>query len=136
MIKFIEKQYSGQLNYDETDSLKKMKDSDILSQKKRSNSNLNAKVAGTAAGVGGVAYGAGRLAGALKGKPGVGKVLGVAGGITSALLAGSAVKHSQRDQRKQNSFYNDRLEYAQRQAVRRENRDFRDNMTFREGYTY
>ena len=38
--------------------------------------------------------------------------------------------------RKDRTFYNDRLEYAQRQARRREKKDWKENMTQREGYTY
>ena len=124
MVKFKEKSYSNQLNYDETDSLKRMKDSDILSQQKKTNGNLNMKVAKNTAIAGVVGAGVGKLAG----RPGLGLAAGlVTSGITLA---------KQKKQREQNEFYNDRLEYAQRQAQRREHKDFRDNMTFREGYTY
>ena len=37
---------------------------------------------------------------------------------------------------KENKFYNNRLEYAQRQALRREHADWKANMTQREGYSY
>ena len=35
-----------------------------------------------------------------------------------------------------NEFYNRRLEYAQRQAKRREKADWKSNMTQRDGYSY
>jgi hypothetical protein len=44
---------------------------------------------------------------------------------------------SKRSQEKaENSWYNDRLEYAQRQARRREKKDWKANMTERDGYSY
>lgn len=142
MIYFREKEYSAlDYNYDETDSLKRMKDSDILSQQKKSNSNLNLDVAKNAAlaGVSGVALG---KLGSVMGQNKVGNFARSVGkfsgkrGITAGVVAAGVTLAAQRKQRKQNEFYNDRLHYAQRQALRREKQDFRDNMTYREGYTY
>ena len=142
MIQFKEKQYSNQLNYDygETDSLRQMKDSDILSQQKKTNSGLNGEVAKNALIAGAAGVGLGKLGSVVGGRVGktasaIGKFSGKRGLVAGAVAAGLTLA-SQKKQRKQNEFYNDRLDYAKRQAVKRERADFRNNMTFREGYTY
>ena len=132
MIKFIEKRYT---KYDQTDNLKQMKDSDILAEKKRSNSSLTLNtVKNTALGAG-AGYLAGGVTGMFKKKSTWAK-----GGKTGALIGGvaAALASSRKNgqQREENNFYNNRLEYAQRQAKRREKKDWKNNMTNREGYTY
>ncbi len=125
----------GFTKYDETDQLKKMKDSDILAEKKKKNnygrtvtSGLNGAALG--AGVGAVA---GHLLKNKGGKVGKGAAVGAAAGAGLGaavnLAAGSR-------KRRENREYNDRLEYAQRQARRRESADWKSNNTNREGYTY
>lgn len=125
--------------YDETDALKRMKDSDILAEKPKQASSK--PVIGTAlsAGLGGAAIGT--MAGAF-GKKANGSLLSRmgSGGKKGALLGagiGLAVglaKKSKKDD--SNDFYNRRLQYAQRQAKRREKKDWKDNMTNRDGYSY
>ena len=112
-----------------------MKDADILAEKKKSNTSLNLGTlkdtvlgAGAGALVGGVMGGL-KKGGTLKG-----------GAMKGALLAGTATSIASalgnRKQKKENEFYNSRLEYAQRQALRREKKDWKNNMTNRDGYTY
>lgn len=131
MIKFKQKIYT---QWDQTDQLKQMKDADILAEKKRTNTTMNLRtVKDTALGAGAGALTGGVL-GALKGK----KFKSSA--KKGALLAGAATalvsSMSNRKQKKENEFFNDRLEYAQRQALRREKKDWKNNMTNRDGYTY
>jgi len=122
----------GFTKYDETDQLKKMKDSDILAEKKKKNnygrtvtSGLNGAALG--AGIGAVA---GKLSKKGTGKgAAIGAAAGAVGGAAINLAAGSR-------KRRENREYNDRLEYAQRQAKRREGADWKSNNTNREGYTY
>lgn len=132
MIKFRQKQYT---QWDQTDQLKQMKDADILAEKKRSNTSLNlGTLKDTAIGAGTGALVGGVLGGLKSGKTFKG------GAKKGALLAGAATgiasMISNRKQKKENEFYNDRLEYAQRQALRREKKDWKNNMTNRDGYTY
>lgn len=132
MIKFKEKIYT---QWDQTDQLKQMKDSDILAEKKRSNLSMNIQTgkdmvlgAGVGAMVGGM-RGALKKKGTFMGGSKKGALLGAAAtGIASAL--------GNRQQKKENQFFNDRLEYAQHQAARREKKDWKNNMTNRDGYTY
>lgn len=138
--------------WDETDTLKGMNDADILSQQqKKQNIGQNASaLAGSAvkgaliggagaAAVGGLmgakSAGAGftnKMKGLGKGM-GKGAKLGLAAGaaIGAVKAAGKINKQSQ-----ENAFYNDRLKYAQKQAMRREKKDWKTNMTQREGYSY
>lgn len=118
--------------YDETDHLKKMKDSDILAEKKKKNnygrtvtSGLNGAALG--AGIGAVA---GKLA---KKKVGKAAIIGAAAGAGLGAATNLAVNSKKR---RENREYNERLEYAQRQAKRREGADWKSNNTQREGYTY
>lgn len=130
--------------YDDTDNLKRMKDSDILAEKKKGPSTgaVNYAAAGLGAGLAGATIGG--AVGFARGKghifkksrwAKVGKV-GKAGLLVGAGigLAGVAAKRSK--ERAANTFYNDRLEYAQRQAKRRERADWKANMTQRDGYSY
>lgn len=133
--------------YDETDNLKRMKDSDILAERKKSNESYTPVVGSALKGaVGGAALGAGIGAiagsgvsgiaekassmgkGALKG----GKWGAIAGGL--ALGAHALSKRSERQD--EADKYNNRLNYAQAQARRREKADWKRNMTTRDGYSY
>ena len=128
--------------WDDTDRLKQMRDSDILAEKKKNAPGYGQVAAAAGAGVvaGGVVGGlTGGITGAvkrggsmLKGAGRMGKLGMLAGGA----LAGSLAMHQRNKATKDNKFYNDRLEYAQRQSKRREKKDWKENMTQREGYTY
>lgn len=131
MIKFRQKQYT---QWDDTDRLKQMKDSDILAEKKKSGpSRISGafKGAGIGSTLGAVAGGimgvkSGNVLGGMKRGAKIGGTVGAIGGAT---MIGNK-------QRSEAEFYNDRLEYAKRQALRREKKDWKTNMTGREGYTY
>lgn len=131
MIKFRQKEYT---RWDETDQLKQMKDSDILAEQKRKNpSRFGGALKGATIG-----SAIGATAGALMGLK-RGNVLGgirkgaTWGGVLGGVGGGAFIGNKQRSE---NNFYNDRLEYAKRQALRREKKDWKQNMTGREGYTY
>ena len=140
MTNFRLKQFSV---YDDTDALKRMKDSDILSEKRKqslSTGNIARMTVAGAAGLGAVgAIGNSVLRksnGYFRGMGGrlvkggkAGALVGAAAGIGGGLL----IKNRQE---KNNAFYNDRLAYAQEQAKRREKKDWKNNMTNREGYSY
>lgn len=138
MIIFKEKQFT---KWDNTDQLKKMRDSDILAEKKKKGTlGDTAMKAGAGAAVGGtVGSIIGGVAGLTKG--GKGFVKGMKSGAKAGALLGgaglgtaAAVQNSKKQ--KDINFYNNRLEYAQRQAGRRERADWKTNMTQRDGYTY
>ena len=132
MIKFRQKEYT---KYDSTDALKQMKDSDILAEKPKTNSGIAAKTIGSAAtGAAGGAIAGGLLGGLKKGSTlkGGAKAGALLGGLGAAAI--SMAKNSKK--KEENEFFNDRLEYAQKQARRREKKDWKQNMTGREGYTY
>ena len=122
--------------YDETDNLKRMKDSDILAEKPKKGPSAIPAIGNAAVGAaGGAAIGA--IAGGIKGKSWKaarkgGKAGAIIGG--TMLLAGAMNKRSK--EARENDFYNDRLEYAQRQAKRREKKDWKENMTQRDGYSF
>lgn len=128
--------------YDDTDRLKQMKDSDILAEKKKKGPGYG-QVAG-AAGAGVVAGGVvGGLTGGAAGlfRKGGSMVRGAskygkAGMLIGGTIAAGVALHKRNKEAKGTQFYNDRLEYAQRQARRREKKDWKTNMTQREGYTY
>lgn len=134
MKRFRQKQYT---QWDETDTLKGMTDANILAEKKRKDPSRIAgavrsgAIGGTIGAVGGALLGArkGGLAGAIKGAKFGGTLGAGAGMVHGGLIKGQA-------QRNENAFYNDRLQYAQRQALRRERKDWKTNMTQRDGYTY
>lgn len=124
--------------YDETDEIKKMKDSDILDAKekkidkgeraRRTIKNVGKKtLIGTVAGAG-----LGLLS---KNKANVGrfaKLGAIAGGATGLIQSSMDNK----EEAEENEFYNNRLRYAKKHARRRERSDWRNNMTQREGYSY
>lgn len=130
--------------WDETDNLKRMKDSDILAEKKKKGPGYGSVLSSTAGGAiagattGAIALGLHRgiknksWAGAASGLKSGGKYGALIGGT---LMAAGALKRKNKVDR-ENKFYNDRLEYAQHQALRREHADWRSNMTQREGYSY
>lgn len=139
MIKFREKLYS---QYDETDALKRIKDSDILAEKKKSNKEAYKKIlmdTATGAGIGAISGVAKNLYDVAKhGKPlNLGGSL-KSGGKIGALVGGAVGFLRNRNTLKENGFYNDRLETAQRYAKRRERRDWIDHTKGRgDGpYTY
>ena len=127
----------GVTAYDRTDRIKQMKDSDVLAEKKRSNAGTYVKSAKT--GIIGSTLGAGT--GAVLGMTKFGKALGVkkaamlGGAIGGALGVGGGLASTHKE-RSQNRFVNRRLKEAQRQALRREGRDWKNNAVNREGYTY
>lgn len=125
--------------YDDTDNLKRMKDSDILAEKKKTPGITGAHMA--TAGIGGAlaggAIGAGSgLVSGLRGKGYKIKGRGKTGLLVGAGLGLAAMASQRSKQKAENSWYNDRLEYAQRQARRREKADWKANMTQRDGYSY
>lgn len=133
MGKFILKRKTF-TKYDETDSLKRMKDSDILAEEKKKSPGYGGVLRDTALGVAGGATlgaitGTFRKKGTLKGDAKTGAILG---GLVMG-TAGLRKKHQDDEER---DFYNRRLEYAQRHARRREKIDWKSNMTQRDGYSY
>ena len=127
--------------YDETDNLKRLKDSDILAEKKKKTTNYGG-IAGSA--LAGAAIGGGLGAGfGVANSRGKNWVAGIGGrrGAAAGALAGAAITGGLtylkgRRKAKENKEYNQRLKYAQRQALRREKKDWVTNMTQRDGYTY
>lgn len=127
--------------YDDTDNLKRMKDSDILAEKKKQAPGYGSVATGA---IGGAALGGavGLVGGAFtKRKPGttflgrMGKA-GKTGAILGGLVAGGMALRNRNKQAEENEWYNKRLAYAQRQARRREKLDWKTNMTQRDGYSY
>ena len=144
MARYILKRKSF-TKWDETDNLKRMKDSDILAEQKKKQPGYESVVSGSLGGatVGGVAGAAAGLASGL-GKKGArvatagarASKLGKLGAVGGALLMGGKALKDRNDQAQENNFYNKRLAYAQRQAIRREKKDWKSNMTQRDGYSY
>lgn len=144
MAKFILKRKSF-TKYDDTDNLKRMKDSDILAEQKKTAPGYGSTVSGALGGaaVGGIA---GAAAGGLGGFMNKGARLATAGSraaslgklgaVAGALYMGGKALKKRDEQAQDNNFYNKRLSYAQRQAVRREKKDWKSNMTQRDGYSY
>ena len=109
---------------------------------------------GTGAAIGAAVGGLAGMDGQTREKTGIGTALGsVAGGLlsmkagrgfksgalvggalggTAGMMTGIASGHKQNSE---NQFFNDRLEYAQAKAKRREKADWKNNMNNREGYT-
>lgn len=138
--------------YDETDTLKGMKDSDVLAEKKRhqdvGRNVANGAMAAAGAGIAGAATGylgnvGYKAATAAKGAR-MSAALGAAkswkpaayGAGVAAGLSALRSAHKANKQAEENSFYNRRLGYAQKQARRRERKDWRTNQTQRDGYSY
>jgi len=144
MARYILKRKSF-TKWDDTDNLKRMKDSDILAEQKKKQPGYENVVSGSLGGatVGGVAGAAAGLASGLA-KKGArvatagarASKLGKLGAVGGALLMGGKALKDRNDQAQENNFYNKRLAYAQRQAVRREKKDWKSNMTQRDGYSY
>lgn len=137
--------------YDETDRLKEMKDSDILAERKKKTGGWgnvvgNTISGGALGGAAGATLGAGVVGGmAIRNRSAasLGKNLlnaskkaGIAGAVAGGVLAGGLALRKRNKNARDNKFYNDRLEYAQRQAQRRERKNWKQNMTQREDYTY
>lgn len=141
----------GYSRYDDTDGIKSMKDADILAQQRRQNTGQFGRVgrsgligAVRGAGITGLIGGAlGAAANRKNGYAAMGKAflkhakIGAAVGGTVGGLVGSTNQMSKESRVNENNrFYNDRLEYAQRKAVRRERKDWYNNNNNREGYSY
>lgn len=144
MARYILKRKSF-TKWDDTDNLKRMKDSDILAEEKKKQPGYGSVMSGSLGGaaVGGIgAATAGAISGL--GKKGAriatagsrASKLGKLGAVGGALLMGGKALKERNDQAQENNFYNKRLAYAQRQAVRREKKDWKSNMTQRDGYSY
>lgn len=146
MIILRNKQFT---QWDETDRLKAMKDSDILAEKSRSTTSAGSMIRSGVAGaaLGGLTAGGVGAAMALRGGTAAagGRLAAATAGARPAALAGAAVGAGigatvswlkNRKKNNENRFYNQRLAYAQRQALRRERKDWKTNMTQRDGYTY
>lgn len=131
MLVFRQRLYT---KYDESDRLKQMKDSDILAEKKKSAGKYHRKAAGSAVTSASLGAAVGAIFGKkLKMKRSQAAKLGAAVGAVLG-ASGSEVKNAKKIQDIQD--YNDRLEYAQYQAKRREKKDWKQNMTQRDGYSY
>lgn len=127
--------------YDDTDNLKRMKDSDILAEKPKQAPGYGsvawaalggAALGGTVGSVAG-AFGKNKAGRSLLGRMGKG---GKTGLVVGGLLAGGMALRNRNKQAENNEWYNKRLNYAQRQARRREKQDWKTNMTQRDGYSY
>lgn len=126
--------------YDDTDNLKRMKDSDILAEKPKQAPGFGSVALGAASGVAaGSVLGAGM--GMFKKKPNT-SMLGrmgrgaKTGAVLGGLAMGAMALRNRSKQQEENEWYNNRLNYAQRQARRREKKDWKTNMTQRDGYSY
>lgn len=127
--------------YDDTDNLKRMKDSDILAEKPKQAPGYASVATGA---LGGAALGGtiGSIAGAFSKRKTGSSLLtrmgkgGRTGIILGGLATGGLALHNRNKQAKENEWYNNRLNFAQRQARRREKRDWKTNMTQRDGYSY
>lgn len=137
--------------FDETDRLKEMRDSDILAERKKKTGGWGNVVGNTISGAGiggaaGAALGASVVGGmAIRNRSAAGlgqnllnagKKAGIAGAVAGGILAGGLALRKRNKKARDNKFYNDRLEYAQRQAQRRERKNWKNTMTQREDYTY
>ena len=140
MLEFRQKIFYSR--YDMTDNLKRMKDSDILAEKERHTESRMPAVAKTAqaAAVGGLALGTVGAARGLFKKGGSMargfKRGGMAGAIIGGGIVGAKALNDYSKEKEQNEFYNNRLRYAQAQARRREIKDWKTNMTQRDGYSF
>ena len=138
--------------YDETDNLKRMKDSDILAEKEKQIPYLSSPTRVAGAAVGGAASGAllgagvGTVGGLIVGKRGFKgrlkssykglKKVGAIGAALGGLYRGNQAYKNEEQRVNDYNQYNKRLSYAQAQARRREAKDWKKNMTQREGYSY
>lgn len=139
-----QKEYSmGVTKYDRTDSIKASKDSDILAMKKKKDGtylkSAKAGVAGAAVGgtVGAIAGAAGNLKkGNLLGAVRGAKRGAKAGAVVGGAVAGAGTLAATHKTRTETRFVNNRIEEAKKNAQRREAKDWHNNSTNREGYTY
>ena len=142
-----QKEYSeyqaGVTKYDRTDRIKAMKDADILAMKKKKDGtylkSAKAGVAGAAVGgtVGAIAGAAGNLKkGNLLGAVKNAKRGAKAGAGIGAAVAGAGTLAATHNTRTETRFVNNRIEEAKKNAQRREAKDWHNNSTNREGYTY
>lgn len=133
------KTFAATTRYDETDNLKRMKDSDILAeQRKRADgSGFKGVLRDTAVGLGTGAL-IGAASGLLAKKNKLPKINRRAktGAILGGLVMATAGLNKRRADDENRDFYNRRLEYAQRHARRREALDWEHNMTQRDGYSF
>ena len=126
--------------WDEADNLKKMKDSQILAEdKKRVGYRKVGKGAGYGAAIGGtlgtVAGGALSLA-TSKGRNWKGALAGIPGAFVGAGIGGTIGAARRQKEADEAAFYNRRLKQAKKQALRREQMDWRSNISQRDGYSY
>lgn len=133
MLVFRIKNYT---QWDETDNLKRSRDSDILAAQKKKTTDWGkvGKSSLVGAGIGAVANNA--MGFFNKGFRGLGMGRTKWGAAIGGALGAGIGYASQGKQRSEANFYNNRLEYAQRQAKNREQRDWRNQMTRREDYSY
>ena len=131
--------------WDETDNLKRMKDADIRAEQKKkqpgygevvSNSLSGAIIGGTGAAVAGGASGLFKKGARMATAGAKASKYGKLGAVAGAAILGGKALNNRNNQAQENNFYNRRLEYAQRQARRREKKDWKSNMTQRDGYSY
>ena len=130
---------SATTRYDETDNLKRMKDSDILAadKKRADGSGFKNTIRDTAVGLGtGALIGAASGLLAKKNKWNKIQRRGRQGAILGGLIMATAALKKNRADSENRDFYNRRLAFAQRQARRREAMDWNANMTQRDGYSY
>ena len=138
--------------WDDTDNLKRAKDSDILAEEEKKKPGVGGVVsaAGVGALTGATAGAIGHLASRIIRKKGKGeaqrlaeklvkrggkKNVALAAAIGAGTLGLGALNKRQRKVEEVN-HYNERLRYAKRQALRREKKDWANNMTNgREEYT-
>ena len=120
--------------YDETDALKRMKDSDILAEEEKPSSGYGSVLRDAGVGVVGGAVLGGAIGGLRKG--GTFKTGLKNGAVLGGLAMGAVGLNKKRKEDADREFYNRRLRYAKRQATRREKIDWKSNMTQRDGYSY
>lgn len=120
--------------YDETDNLKRMKDSDILAEEKKKTPGYGGVLRDAILGAGAGAAAGGAIGLAKKGATFKGGA--TTGAILGGLIMGTSGLKKRNREKENQEFYNDRLEYAQRHAKRREKIDWKSNMTQRDGYSY
>ena len=136
--------------WDQTDQLKASKDSDILAAQAKP--LVDARGIALDAATGAAALGSlGAVSGFLGGASGkmahpISKALpsglknakgaGIAGAVVGTGLGAGISYLKGRKQSQDNAFYNKRLNQAKKYALRRERKDWRTNMTQRDGYSY
>ena len=120
--------------YDDTDALKRMKDSDILAENEKEAPSYRPVIRDAALGA---VAGAAALS-ALRGSKGKGTLKSnmTTGAILGGLAMGAAGLRKRSRESDDREFYNTRLRYAKRHAKRRERMDWHANMTQRDGYSF